>query len=318
MAKQHLTIFCNAGLDDAAMQLLTAETSEHHLLTNGADFSEADVAFGQPDPQQLVASNRLRWVHITSAGYTRYDTDAVRAALRERGILFTNSSHVYDAPCAQHVLAMMLADARQLPSCYESQRSDHGWPNGPRRAASYLLDGQTVLLLGLGAIGQYLIRLLQPFDMKIIAVRRNVQPQDGIDVVDESALDDVLPRADHVVNVLPESPSTMGFVDAARFARMKPGVRFYNIGRGKTVDQDALLKVLLTGQVGAAYLDVTDPEPLPPDHALWTAPNCTITPHSGGGHQGERLRLVQHFVRNLRAFEYGEPLIDEVWKDHPA
>lgn len=295
------------------MELLQKETSGHQLLTDQPDCSTADVAFGQPDPQQIIAADRLKWVHITSAGYTRYDTDAVRTALRELDIIFTNSSQVYDAPCAQHVLSMMLADARQLLPCYESQRTDRGWESGPRRAVSYLLNGQTVVLLGLGAIGQYLIQLLQPFDMNIIAVRRNVQAQTGIEVVSQTDLERVLPLADHVVNVLPEGSSTIGFMNAEHFAQMKPGAKFYNVGRGKTVDQEALFKVLCTGQVGAAYLDVTEPEPLPPDHELWTAPNCFITPHSAGGHHGERLRLVQHFLRNLRAFEAGEPLIDRVW-----
>ncbi|MDF2439203.1 MAG: hypothetical protein JWN98_187 [Abditibacteriota bacterium] len=294
------------------MELLRSETIGHQLVTDQPDCSTADIAFGQPDPQQILAADGLKWVHITSAGYTRYDTDAVRTALRELDIIFTNSSHVYDAPCAQHVLSMMLADARQLLPCYESQRSDRAWESGPRRAASYLLNGQTVVLLGLGAIGQYLIQLLQPFEMRIIAVRRNVQAQDGIEIVSEAELGRVLPLADHVVNVLPEGPSTVGFMNAERFAQMKPGAKFYNVGRGKTVDQDALLQVLYTGQVGAAYLDVTEPEPLPPAHELWTAPNCFITPHSAGGHHGERLRLVQHFLRNLRAFKADEPLIDRV------
>jgi phosphoglycerate dehydrogenase-like enzyme len=93
---------------------------------------------------------------------------------------------------------------------------------------------------------------------------------------------------------------------------MAAGARVYNIGRGTTVDQDALLAALSSGRVASAYLDVTDPEPLPPDHPLWTAPNCFITPHSAGGHAGEDERLVRHFLRNLAAFEQGEPLADRV------
>lgn len=313
MTKQ-LSIFCNANFDDEATALLVGATKDHQLLRDKSDFSSVDVAFGQPEPAQVMASTRLKWVHITSAGYTRYDTDEMRAALREHGTIFTNSSHVFDAPCSEHVLAMMLAQARQLLPCYESQRTDHAWQSSERRQGSFLLDGQTVLLLGMGAIAEYLIQLLQPFDMKIIAVRRNPQPFPGVEVVAESALDQVLSQADHVVNLLPESPSTQHLVDAARFAQMKPGARFYNIGRGKTVDQEALLGALRSGRLGFASLDVTDPEPLPPEHPLWTAPNCFITPHSAGGHQGEDLRLVQHFVRNLRAFEAGEPLTDRVWK----
>lgn len=314
MAKQ-LSIFCNAHFDDQATAFLVDATKKHHLLRDSNDFSSADVALGQPQPEQVIASTHLKWVHITSAGYTRYDTDEVRAALRQHGTIFTNSSHVFDAPCAQHVLAMMLAQARQLLPCYQSQRTDHAWQSDERRQGSFLLDGQTVLLLGMGAIAEYLIRLLQPFGMKIIAVRRNPQAFDGVEVVAESALGAVLPQADHVVNLLPESLSTQHFMNAARFAQMKMGARFYNIGRGATVDQNALLDALHSGHLAFASLDVTDPEPLPPQHPLWTAPNCFVTPHSAGGHQGEGLRLVQHFIRNLRAFEAGETLTDRVWNN---
>lgn len=313
MSKPRLTIFCNANLDNDAMTLLEQGTREHNLITNSSHGSHADVAYGQPDPEQIIASNSLRWIHLTSAGYTRYDNPDLRAALKQRGAMLTNSSHVFDAPCAQHVLAMMLADARQLPACYESQRTDKSWHSAEKRDACYLLNGQTVLLLGLGAIARYLIRLLEPFDMKIIAVRRSEKPEAGIEVVSEAALEQVLPRADHVVNLLPESPSTIGFMDAGRFGRMKTGARFYNVGRGKTVHQPSLLSALETGRLGAAYLDVTDPEPLPPDHPLWTAPRCSITPHSAGGHQDEGTRLVRHFLRNLRAFEAGEELLDRVY-----
>jgi phosphoglycerate dehydrogenase-like enzyme len=312
MKKRQLTIFSNAAFNEAAMSLLVEATKDHQLVTDGDDCSHADVAFGHPEPEQIIDSTCLQWVHIISAGYTPYDTDAMRVALSEHGTLLTNSSHVYDAPCAQHVLAMMMAKARQLLPSYDNQRSAHDWNSGTRREASYLLNGQTVVMLGMGAIGRYLIRLLQPFDMQIIAVRRNAQQQDVVEVIGEEALADVLPRADHIVNVLPGNPSTIGFMNAARFGLIKRGARFYNVGRGSTVDQESLLECLQSGQLGAAYLDVTDPEPLPVDHPLWTAPNCFITPHTAGGHQDEEQHLVQHFVKNLRAFEAGEPLIDRI------
>jgi phosphoglycerate dehydrogenase-like enzyme len=93
---------------------------------------------------------------------------------------------------------------------------------------------------------------------------------------------------------------------------MKPGAIFYNIGRGTTVDQAALAEALGSGRLSAAYLDVTDPEPLPPEHPLWTTPNCVITPHTAGGHSDEWDRLVDHFLANLRRHEAAEPLLDRV------
>ncbi len=99
----------------------------------------------------------------------------------------------------------------------------------------------------------------------------------------EASVAAALAVADHVVNILPDSPATTGWVSAARLAALKSGVRFYNIGRGTTVDQPALMAALASGHVAAAYLDVMDPEPLPPAHPLWAAKNCFITCHIGGG-----------------------------------
>jgi phosphoglycerate dehydrogenase-like enzyme len=96
------------------------------------------------------------------------------------------------------------------------------------------------------------------------------------------------------------------------FKRMKPTALFYNIGRGPTVDQAALQTALETNAIAGAYLDVTDPEPLPPDHPLWKLPNCWITPHTAGGHDDEFLRLFRHFLVNLRRFETGEPMLDRI------
>ena len=115
-----------------------------------------------------------------------------------------------------------------------------------------------------------------------------------------------------MIDILPSSSATDNFFTAARFSLMKPGAIFYNIGRGTTVDQDALIASLNSGKLAAAYLDVTVPEPLPPDHPLWKASNCFITPHSGGGHADEFDRVVDHFLGNLRLFQTGAPLRDRI------
>jgi phosphoglycerate dehydrogenase-like enzyme len=121
-----------------------------------------------------------------------------------------------------------------------------------------------------------------------------------------------LGAADHVVNLLPDNPSTYRFFDDPRFRQCKAAACFYSLGRGTTTDQDALLAALHSGRLAAAYVDVTDPEPLPPDRPLWSAPNCYITPHTSGGHTGEAERLVEHFLRSLRRFERQEPLENEI------
>jgi phosphoglycerate dehydrogenase-like enzyme len=226
--------------------------------------------------------------------------------------VLTNSSLVYDEPCAEHALAFLLSHARQLPASLDVQRTDRAWPTLERRAACSLLLEQHVVLLGFGAIGRRLAELLAPFRAKVTAVRRRPAGDENVAVVTEEHLDAALASADHIVNILPENPATLRYVNAAQLAATKPGAAFYNVGRGTTVDQEALLAALRSGQVGAAYLDVTDPEPLPPEHPLWTTPNCYITPHSAGGHHTEPLRLVRHFLENLRQFENGEPLRDRV------
>jgi len=305
-----------SALASAAQDLFRQETANHQVVTGADDLAQADLAFGQPDPETVITSARLRWVHLTSAGYTRYDRDDLRAALQKRGAMLTNSSHVYDEPCAQHTLALMLSLARQLPQCRDDQRTDHGWHTGRRRSDSFLLGpGQTVLLLGYGAIARRLVQLLAPFGLNVVAVRRTPQGDEHVPVLaesDEDAVNAALAQADHVVNLLPDNASTHGYMGAERLAQMRPGARFYNIGRGTTVDQDALIAALESGHLAAACLDVTDPEPLPPDHPLWTAPNCFITPHSAGGHADEDERLVRHFLSNLAAFERGQPLADRV------
>jgi phosphoglycerate dehydrogenase-like enzyme len=320
-----LTIWTNYVFPPAAEEIFVRGVAGHRLLrspamqasnlTAGAhdpQIEQADVAIGQPDPAAVLASRRLRWVHLTSAGWDRYDTPALREAMRERGGVITNSSVVYEDPCAQHVLGMMMALGRQLPQSLDAQRGDQAWPSAERRIQSFLLTGQTAVILSYGAIARRLIELLSPFRMKIHAVRRQVRGDEIVPTVAEKDVASVLPLADHVINLLPGGESTRLFMDAAKFARMKPGAVFYNIGRGGTVDQDALLEALNSGRLRYAYLDVSDPEPLPVGHPLWSHPSCFVTPHSAGGAADEFERLAGHFVENLRRFERGEPLVNRV------
>jgi phosphoglycerate dehydrogenase-like enzyme len=320
-----LTIWCNGKFSDAAEAML-AEGTKGHRLVYAVDraasvlvagkpdpaFAGADVAFGQPDASQCLAHRRLKWVEVTTAGYTRYDTPEFREGFRERGAVFTNASGVFAEPCAQHVLAMMLALGRQLLASHRDQLTDHSWHYAERRYDSCLLTGQTVLLLGYGAIGRRLVELLAPFRMTVLAVRRQTRSEPGVRIVPEADLTRVLPQADHVINILPENESTRNYVNARRLGWLKPGARFYNVGRGTTVDQRALLEALQSGRLGSAYLDVMDPEPLPPDHPLWTAPNCHLTPHTAGGRRDQDEAIVRHFLANLEAFSSNGAMTDRV------
>jgi phosphoglycerate dehydrogenase-like enzyme len=320
-----LTVWSNARLEPAAAARLAAGTRGHRLLLaedraasvlaggepDGA-LAEADVAFGQPSAADCLRYGRLRWVQLTSAGYARYDTDEFREAFRARGAALTKSSAVFAEPAAEHALAMILALGRNLLPAYRDQLGERPWRFLEHRRSARLLAGQTVVLLGFGAIGRRLAELLAPFGCEVLAVRRQTRSERGVRIVPEEDLTGVLARADHVVNLLPESESTRNWVNARRLSCLRPGARFYNIGRGTTVDQEALREALVSGRLGAAYLDVTEPEPLPPSHPLWTTPGCTITPHAAGGRHDQDEALVEHFLRNLEAFLRGAELADRV------
>jgi phosphoglycerate dehydrogenase-like enzyme len=317
-------IWTNTPMPDPVLARFRAGIEPNYLLKSGQvtgilnsagrdpALADADIAYGQPDPDQLLILNRLKWVHLSTAGYTRYDRADLREFATRKKIVITNSSSVFDEPCAQHMLAFMLAAARDFPTACANQLRERRWPQEPIRDRSFLLTGQSVLLLGFGAIARRLLELLQPFRMNIRALRRTPGANEPITVHPITDLDRLLPDADHIVNILPAGPSTTRIIDADKFALMKQGAIFYNIGRGTTVDQGALIDVLKSGRLAGAYLDVTDPEPLPPDHPLWTAPNCFITPHTGGGHFNEFDRNVDHFLANLKRFQAGELLRDRI------
>ncbi len=304
-----------AQLRAAGHRLIVSPTATPVVLAAGADdptLAEADVAFGQPDVAQAMACPRLKYVALSSAGYTRYDRGDFRAAMQARGVPVTNASQVFADPCAQHVLAQMLAFERNLLVQFRNQQGPREWRYLEDRFTNGTLTRRQVLLLGYGTIGRRLADLLKPFGTKVTAYRRKPRGDEGVPVVGEGELAAALATADHVVNILPDSPATTGWMNATRFAQMKPGARFYNIGRGTTVDQPALMAALESGQVGAAYLDVMDPEPLPPAHPLWDAKNCFITCHIGGGTRDQDENLAHHFLANLDAFVRGVPLTDRI------
>ena len=321
-----LTIWCNGKFDDAATRLLVEGTKAHKLVWSqkvsanvlqagerDATTKSADVLFGQPAVEDCLEHERVKWVAVTTAGYTRFDTPEFRDAFGARGSILTTTSTVFADSCAQHVLAMMLALGRNLLPSYKDQLTDHAWNYEKRRYESVLLTGQTVLLLGYGAIAKRLVELLAPFGMKIYAVRRQVRSELGVHVISEDRLTSALGEADHVVNILPDNAATRGYMNARRLSCCKRGARYYNIGRGSTDDPRALVEALETGRLSRAYLDVFNPEPLAPEHPFWTTKNCFVTPHTAGGRADQDEAIVKHFVANLQRFARGvSELVDRV------
>jgi phosphoglycerate dehydrogenase-like enzyme len=324
MDQHSSVIWTNISLAEPELELLRSETKHHQLIvaaagpnvlaenTGDPQLASAAIVFGQPRAEDVLGSKNLRWLHVSSAGYTRYDRKDLFDDFSARKIAFTNSSSVFSEPCAEHALAVLLGQTRQLYPSYLDQLKDREWQQNDRRAAESLLSEQTILIVGFGSIGQRLAEFLRPFGSKIIGFRRRPRANPDMTVLGLDELEATLPVADHVLNFLPDNSETVRFFNKDKFLHFKPQACYYSLGRGTTTDQVALIDALKSGLIRAAYLDVTDPEPLPPDHPLWSAPNCYITPHSSGGHYNESLRLTKHFLANLRRFDNGEPLIDRI------
>jgi phosphoglycerate dehydrogenase-like enzyme len=305
-----LNVFCDQPWNDRDLKLLRDGIAPHHLRLPGegpATLAQASVIVGQPEVEDVRKAERLRWLHVTSAGFTRYDTPEFRAAAKARGLIVTNSSSVFAEACAEHLLAFMMAEARQLPVALRRDGT-----SSAARNTCVCLREQTAVILGYGAIASRLVELLAPFHMKITAMRRHPRGDEGVATVTPENLAAALATADHVINILPANADSLHFISAQRLSEMKRGAIFYNIGRGQTVDQEALFESLTSGHLGAAWLDVTDPEPLPKNNPLWTHPRCHITPHIGGGHANESETGIRHFLDNFQRFLHGAPLSDQI------
>ena len=281
--------------------------SESEAVANAAG---ADAVLGFCSDDVLRAAVDAVWVQVFSAG-AEHCLDADR--VRDGSVMLTNMQKMSSPVIGEHVTAMVLSLSRGLIAFKQVM------PTGSWERGSEIVDsmqsyaGKTVLVAGLGGIGTEAARRLAALDMRIVATRRS--SREGPDFVDYVGLSDELGKlaaeADVIVNALPFTTETEGLFDAAFFAGTKRGAIFVNVGRGGTVVTDDLVAALESGQVAGAALDVTDPEPLPPDHPLWQMDNVIITPHvaSRGGN------FVRHAIlarENLRRFVAGEALFNVV------
>lgn len=277
-------------------------------LTDALQTADAVVAWRIPE-EAIQNARNLKWIHRGAAGVE----DLITPTLRDSDIILTNSSGVHATNIAEHVIACMLAFARRLPKLIRMQ-ADRSW-DGRRIVGVFELSGQTVALAGLGDIGQAVATRAQALGMSTVGVRRNPElPRpDGVDTMMSSErLHEALASADHVVNSLPLTNATRGFFDTAAFEAMRPGAYFYNVGRGKTVDTNALIAALESGKLAGAALDVTDPEPLPKESPLWDMPNVIITGHTSGKTPHMWPRVFSLVETNLRRYQAGDPLVNVV------
>jgi phosphoglycerate dehydrogenase-like enzyme len=272
---------------------------------------DADAVIGECVPEVIAAGPRIRWVQRMYAGVERC---VAIPAFAELGIVLTNMQKVAGSVMAEHVLAFMFGLTRGFASYVPAQAKGEWADEAVPESRMWEVKGRTMLIAGLGGIGTEVARRAHALGMTVIATRNS--GTDGPDYVAEVGLPDKLRpfagRADVIVNTLPLTDGTRGLFDRAFFDAAKRGALFINVGRGGTVVTDDLLAALKDGRIGGAGLDVTDPEPLPPDHPLWRAPNVLITPHvaaSVEGDEGPRWILARE---NLRRYAAGGKLLSEV------
>ena len=280
-----------------------------------AHAEDAGAIIGFCDAELLAAAPHVSWVQIFAAGAERCFPSE---RLSSGAVTLTNMQKMSSPVIAEHAIAMMLALTRNLPEFIDG-KSKGDWKRGaPFTDGMTSVSGKTMLVLGLGGIGTEIAKRGAALGMRVVATRNSSRK--GPDFVDYVGLSDEMidlaKDADVIVNALPLTPTTQGLLDEGFFAAAgQSGAPFFiNVGRGATVDTDALLNALQSGNLAGAGLDVTDPEPLPADHPLWLEDNVIITPHvSSWGSDRVRHRLL--LLENIRRYLAGDALLNVVDPD---
>lgn len=307
-----MTVYVHFLLPEASKQALRAGLHSDETVAFGRDlpeagrfaaFQEADVVFGNVPPEWLAQSARLRFVQLYSAGFDEYlPLDWAEAPLD--GVTVANLRGFFGQPVAETAVAGLLSLFRKIDQLAVLQ-SRAEWVGAKIRPTMRLLHRQRALVLGAGAIGQQIQKILEGFDCEVTTISRRQSPT-------LADLDALLPSADVVLSALPDTPETSQIFNAERLARMKPGAVLVNVGRGSAVDEPALLDALRAQHLAGAVLDVTAEEPLPADHPLWQLPNVLLTQHTAGGYADEQADKVPIFLQNLRRFRAGEAVENRV------
>jgi len=258
----------------------------------------------------LDSAPLLRWVHTRAAGVDRGQLRPLHR-FSEAGITVTNGSGISSAPIAEYVVMAMLAIAKGLPGLLTSQRQQV-WAT-PKRTRD--VRGSSVLLLGFGDVGRAVWERLRPFGVAATAVRRHPSAEPGIEVVGPDAWRARIGDFDWVILTAPLSGQTRCMIGAAELAGMKADAWLLNVSRGAIVDQQALTAALREAAIGGAYLDVTEPEPLPAHSELWAMPNVIVTPHSSWLSPRFAERAAELLADNLRRWCAGQSLRNVVDPD---
>ncbi len=296
----------------------------HDLQSIKQIAGEIEIVAGWFDPAWLFEMPHLRWVQQWGAGadwLLRYPE------LSKADFVLTNAVGVHAVQISEHVFAFLLALGRKLPNAIAAQ-NERVWaavkhpsealdtPFAFSSGSLFELAGQTLLILGVGAIGERIARLAQTFEMSTIGMRSNPEKiSPFVDkMVGSDRLHEVLAEADFVVNTLPHTGATSHFLGAKELAAMKSSAFLVNIGRGSTIDEIALIYALDNEMIAGAALDVVEQEPLPEDSPLWTMPNVLITSHYAGATPRYHERALEIFLDNLQRFQSERPLRNVVDK----
>ena len=275
---------------------------------------DAEVYFGyRLRKQEVDIARRLRWVHVPAASVH----PLTNLGLQERGIVVTNSAGLHAPPISEHVIGCMLVFSRKFLESWHYQIKNHYAAreilNEPPLPGE--LRGKTVVILGLGGIGQQVARLCKCFGMRVIATRKRPQgKQEHVDdLVQASGFRKILPLADYLVIALPLTSETDRLLGEEELRLLKPSCVLINIARGTIVQQDPLIRALKEGWIRGAALDVFETEPLPSSSELYQLPNVFLTPHTSGVSAEEHWpRMKELFAENLRRYAAGEELLNIV------
>lgn len=271
-------------------------------------YAGATVILGNAPARDVAGIATLKWLHAWSAGTDHYTAPGILRA----GCMLTSSTGAYGQGVAEHMLAVLLSLFKHLPEYRDLQRAQRWDDLGPVRS----LQGAAVLVAGVGDLGSSFARLCGALGAHTLGVRRDAgTPVDGIDeMFAMETFDSLLPRADVVALFLPHTQETAGLMDERRLLLMREDAVLLNAGRGTAVDLDALVRVLQTGRLWGAGLDVTEQEPLPAGHPLWRQERLVLTPHVAGGNRlpSTQKRVIEIALENLRRYLAGEALQNRV------
>jgi phosphoglycerate dehydrogenase-like enzyme len=302
------------GLDSATIERVADSVPEADVVAIRTRdiprrIAEADAFVGNLTPAQVHAAARLRWLQVPSGGVEDYGF----AEIRDRPIVMTNSKIIQGPAMADHAMALLLGLTRRLNRIIPD-RAQGRW-----ETTAYLpieLQGKTAVVIGVGGAGSAIAQRAAAFGLRVIGIDpKDIPPSTTIQrIVPPDMLLEVLPQANVVFMAAPLTPATHHMLDRRAFAALPEGAYLVNVSRGGTVDTDALVEALRSGRLAGAGLDVTDPEPPPRGHPLWTLENVIITPHMAGASDN----LLEHrralYTENIRRFVRGLPLLNVVDK----